>query len=120
MTDTLTEILIANKFFIYVVWTSMMFERTLGVYLFVNGFLWEKKKNIATFFREAVAAVYFLILNGVMVYDFAISDVEHKDFSYFLWFLITGLLTFGVYKFVDKFQGRADIKKKRVKKVVSV
>jgi hypothetical protein len=120
MTDTIVEILIANKIFIYVVWTSMMFERTLGVYLFVNGFLWEKKKNVAVFFREATAGMYFVIVNGVMIYDLGIRKVEYQDFSYFLWFVCVVVLTYVVYKFVDKFQGRANKKKKRVRKVASI
>lgn len=119
MTDTLAEIFVANKFFFYVMWTSFMLERTLGLYLLTAGFWLSKKERGSLFYRSAIPVLYFLILNAVMIYHRISNDTIEKDFSYFLWFCFICLLTYGVYKFVDKFQGRANKKKKRVRKVAS-
>lgn len=104
MTEALIELALTNKYFLYFILTCFLIETTLGVNLFIKEFFRYKKDSYSFFFPKVVSVFYFLFLNTSMIIDLFFRKVPYQNFSYLVWFGSVSLLSFGLYKFVDKFQ----------------
>lgn len=117
--DALLMFALANKYFLYLILTCLVFEYTLGLFLFIRPLFWKKFKSVSFFYRVSVASFYFLFLNISAVIDFYLRGSSLSSFSIPTWVVLVLLMSYGLYRFPDKLpviNGRKRGKKRRIAK----
>lgn len=112
---TISEFFTINKYFIYVVFTDYTISKTFGAGLFIWTLLLKKPEDQVFAFKILVPVFYFLFINIGMFFRYFHSMFNTEEFSFFYWYVMAFISSWLLFKFVERFQGRKKVYKRKKK-----